>query len=48
MADVCSAHSSSRQGASEWMVEEDREFRKELRDNFEALAAALVPFKEVE
>lgn len=47
-ADVSSAHSNSRQGASEWMVEDDREFRKELRDNFEALTAALASFKEVE
>lgn len=47
MADVSSAQ-NSRQGASEWMVEDDREFRKELRDNFEALAAALASYKEVE
>jgi hypothetical protein len=40
-ADVQSAHSNRGGGASEWMREDDRDFRKDLREAFEALETAL-------
>ena len=40
-ADVRTAHSERGGGASEWMREDDRDFRKDLREAFEALETAL-------
>tara|TARA_R110000744_G_C19018112_1_gene523860 strand:- start:77 stop:313 length:237 start_codon:yes stop_codon:yes gene_type:complete len=40
-ADVRTAHSERGGGASEWMREDDRDFRKDLREAFEAFETAL-------
>ncbi|RUV69679.1 MAG: hypothetical protein EOR26_05245 [Mesorhizobium sp.] len=40
-ADVSSAHNNRGNGASEWMREDDRDFRRELRTAFDAADAAL-------
>lgn len=41
MSDIQSAHSNRGNGASEWMREDDREFRNELRSIFDTLESAL-------
>lgn len=40
-ADIRSAHSNRGGGASEWMREDDRDFRKDLYATFDELEAAL-------
>ncbi|EKF40873.1 hypothetical protein NA8A_18317 [Nitratireductor indicus C115] len=47
-ADVSSAHSNRGNGASEWMREDDRDFRRELCEAFDAAHAALTAGEEAE
>ena len=42
LTDVKSAHSGRGNGASEWMREDDRDFRSDLRNAFAAIESALI------
>lgn len=42
MTDVRSAHNGRGNGVTDWMREEDRDFREELRKQFDVARAALL------